>query len=168
LDQDFGFFPHVTRSNTTSKNALEIMAQCNLANPQIYYVMRSYLTRHGNGYMPGESEMILKNNEMETNRQHDWQGKFRTGYHSKHLLTYSLDCDSLQHKQQKYSRNLVISCLDQTDGKIMLDDKAMDMEEFLHDQLPFDPVEVFYSEDGISLKKEDDLSKTDYSFKILN
>jgi adenylosuccinate synthase len=160
LDQDFGFFPHVTRSNTTCKNALEIMSQCNLADPEIYYIMRSYLTRHGNGYMPGETEITLKNAEMETNVQHDWQGKFRKGYHSYRLLSYALDCDELQHKQLNPARNFVVSCLDQTDGKILVDDKAVELKEFLNHNLFSKANLILTSEGGVTLKEYKSNAKT--------
>ncbi len=73
LDMDFGFFPNVTRSNTTTKNALQI----HQAN-EVYYVTRSYLTRHGSGFLPNEQLLNLKNNQNETNKSHEFQGEFRT------------------------------------------------------------------------------------------
>ncbi len=106
LDMDFGFFPNVTRSNTTSKNALSIV-DCD----EIYYVTRSYLTRHGAGFLPGEKEMVILNNEMETNVQHEYQGKFRTAELNTELINYALECDNNFSKGKK--KNLVITCTDQ-------------------------------------------------------
>lgn len=107
LDMDFGFFPNVTRSNTTSKNALSMYADC-----EIYYVMRTYLTRHGNGWMPNEGQEIsLINNENETNKSHKYQGEFRTAPHDVDLINYALTCDSNFSKGLK--KNLVITCNDQ-------------------------------------------------------
>lgn len=106
LDMDFGFFPNVTRSNTTSKNALQMAP-----NSEIYYVMRSYLTRHGNGYMPNEEVLPLINNDEETNKSHAYQGEFRTAKHDIGLLNYALQCD--YNFSKNCVKNLVISCMDQ-------------------------------------------------------
>ena len=50
LDQNFGFFPHVTRSNTGTKNILKMGF-----SPEIFLVTRAYLTRHGNGPLTNEN-----------------------------------------------------------------------------------------------------------------
>jgi len=106
LDMDFGFFPHVTRSNTTSKNALSIAK-----SEEVYYVTRSYLTRHGNGPLLGESKLHLLNNENETNKSHMYQGEFRTAPLNTELINYALLCDS--YFSHGLKKNLVITCLDQ-------------------------------------------------------
>jgi len=106
LDADFGFFPNVTRSNTTTKNALTLYPA-----QEVYYVTRSYLTRHGNGFMPNERTLNLINNENETNRSHKYQGEFRTGVLSPELLNYALTCDGNYSSGLK--KNLVITCMDQ-------------------------------------------------------
>ena len=106
LDMDFGFFPNVTRSNTTSKNALQMYGA-----DEIYYVTRSYLTRHGNGFMPGERKLNLFNNELETNVKHEYQGEFRTAELDIDLMNYALQCDNNYSAGLK--KNLVITCNDQ-------------------------------------------------------
>jgi adenylosuccinate synthase len=110
LDQDFGFFPNVTPSNTTSKNVIEIIGEDD-DHLDIYYVTRSYQTRHGNGFMSNETPLLLKNNEKETNRSHEFQGNFRIGKLDIDLLNYSLECDSYFSKHA--NRHLVITCIDQ-------------------------------------------------------
>lgn len=111
LDQDFGFFPNVTRSNTTSKNALEIYPP-----NEIYYVTRSYLTRHGDGFLPGEKKLSLKNNENETNIKNEFQGEFRKAELDMSLFNYALQCDgNFSHGLRK---NLVVTCMDQYDTDI--------------------------------------------------
>lgn len=113
LDMDFGFFPNVTRSNTTSKNALKIIHQFDLPQPEIYYITRSYQTRHGNGFMTNEnSKPLLINNEKETNVIGGWQGKFRIGAMDIDLINYAIKCDSNFSKRCR--KNLVVTCLDQT------------------------------------------------------
>lgn len=106
LDMDFGFFPNVTRSNTTTKNIY------NISNLQeVYYVTRAYLTRHGNGYFPPERELNLKNAENETNTNDGIQGVFRKTDLDVDLINYALMCDG--NFSTTVSKNLVITCMDQ-------------------------------------------------------
>lgn len=126
LDQDYGFFPNVTRSNTTSKNALEILRGLSgVALGDIYLVTRSYLTRHGNGYMPEgklDVKSMLRNNGMETNVSHDYQGNFRIQELNTELLNYAIQCESIH--SGNISKNLVVTCTDQFEIDIhMLMDK---------------------------------------------
>lgn len=129
LDMDFGFFPNVTHSHTTSKNALEIIKKENLPTPDIYYVMRSYLTRHGNGYMPNESNKLCF--EDKTNITHPYQGVFRQGYHFYELLQHALGIDSIYAGNNPNKKNLVITCLDQTNDLILIDNKCISLFDFL-------------------------------------
>jgi adenylosuccinate synthase len=118
LDMDYGFFPHVTRSNTTSKNAMEILNKdLNLKdfNIYIYYVTRAYQTRHGNGPMIGKPLSIeyIKDNPDETNVT-NYQGVFRKDVLNLDLLKYAIDCDKQFHINiSTHSIFLVITCLDQ-------------------------------------------------------
>lgn len=127
LDQDFGFFPNVTPSNTTSKNALEIISRIvgnhAIIDLNIYYVTRTYQTRHGNGFMSNEKTLDIKNNENETNRPHEFQGNFRMGDLDPSLINYAITCDMSYHDQllnlirtgkvAEIKRNLVVTCADQ-------------------------------------------------------
>lgn len=108
LDQHFGFFPNVTRSNTTSKNMWE-MSNLN----EIYYITRTYQTRHGKGYMSDTGKPNLKNFENETNKSHEFQGEFRTAYLDKELLKYALTCDLNFGENRYVKRNLIVTCNDQ-------------------------------------------------------
>ena len=129
LDMDFGYFPNVTRSHTTSKNAMQIIQDCNLPHPQVYYAMRSYLTRHGNGFMPNESGGVSF--EDKTNVSHAYQGEFRQGYHSIEQLRYALNCDAAYSGYDHRCKNLIISCLDQTKGMVLADLDELEIDEFL-------------------------------------
>lgn len=117
LDMDFGFFPNVTRSNTTSKNAFEL----SLTNymTEVYYVTRTYATRHGNGLFLPEEDLKLVNNENETNKSHEYQGKFKKSRLALDLMNYALKCDS-NFVPEYVKKNLVITCMDQF--KINVDD----------------------------------------------
>lgn len=69
------FFPHVTHSNTGMKNVEKLCAQAGITQKEIYYVSRTYLTRHGAGPLPGEDSDL--HYEDETNRPNQFQGKLR-------------------------------------------------------------------------------------------
>jgi adenylosuccinate synthase len=134
LDMDFGFFPNVTRSNTTSKNAMDIIQKEQLPLPDIYYVMRAYLTRHGNGYMPNETAELCF--EDKTNTTHPWQGKFRQGYHATDLLQHAMHIDSVYTGNEVGRKKLVITCVDQTGEMIYIDNKQVPLFDFLETPLP--------------------------------
>ena len=113
LDQHFGFFPHVTRSNTTSQNAIEMIKNSELKDAKIstYYVSRCYLTRHGNGPFPENGSVELINTANETNVENDWQGIFRTSKLDFSLIKHALSCDEIYNFKSK--KHLIFTCLDQ-------------------------------------------------------
>lgn len=122
LDMDFGFFPNVTRSNTTSKNALEMVNEMGLSLVDIYYMTRAYATRHGNGYFSGEEHahqyLHLKNNEHETNVKNEYQGEFRKAPMDIRMIDYALNCDN-HYSKHINSKKIVITCCDQIDTNNM-------------------------------------------------
>ena len=127
LDMDFGYFPNVTRSNTTSKNAMEIIKQNHLPKPTIHYALRSYLTRHGKGHMPNESTDFKF--EDLTNKSHPYQGEFRFGYHSLEQLHYAFNVDSIFSNGCK--KKLFLTCLDQTDDEIYVENGKSTISNFI-------------------------------------
>ncbi len=115
LDFNFGQRPYVTKSNTTSENALAILRR-NFTPKDIeinvVYVTRAYLTRHGEGpFRTATPPIKLKNVSHETNIINEYQGKFRIGYLDFSLLNYAIKCD--QKYSKKLSKHLFITCLDQ-------------------------------------------------------
>jgi adenylosuccinate synthase len=117
LDTDYGFFPHVTRSNTTSKNAMEIINKLGITvdknSVRTYYVTRAYQTRHGNGPMTNEGMDIsyIKENPLETNINGGFQGDFRKSPLDLDMLKYAFECDRYHNPLSR--KNIVITCLDQ-------------------------------------------------------
>lgn len=111
LDRDHGFFPHVTRAHTTSKNAKEMIERNGWDTPEIYYVTRPYLTRHGNGPMGPIVPVELKNTEGEINVTNPWQGEFRTSIFNRQLFDYAISCDPYSYLPY----NVVITGLDRVD-----------------------------------------------------
>lgn len=99
LDMDNGFMPHCTPSRV----GLNGIDEKYLNNANVYLVMRSYLTRHGNGFNPKDEEIVRKNykNLFEaSNFDHGPQGKFKIG-----LLEHRLIRDAfVRHKLDNYYR----------------------------------------------------------------
>jgi len=110
LDQHCGFFPHVTRSNTGTKNILEMAL-----DPSLYLVTRAYQTRHGNGPMSNEEiPHNIIDNPKETNITHEFQGEFRKSILDLSLLKYgAMRDDGIRRSRNK---TLVITCCDLIDG----------------------------------------------------
>lgn len=76
LDQDNkDSWPHVTHSKTGLHNAQILCRQLGIDKPEVYYVSRTYLTRHGAGPLPGEDPAMSYNDN--TNMVHPYQGYLR-------------------------------------------------------------------------------------------
>lgn len=127
LDQDIGFFPHVTRSNTGTKWIKEY-------DPICYLVTRAYQTRHGNGPMSNEGipHNIMLNPD-ETNKQDEYQGRFRISLLDVDLLEYAIIKDNIDLSNAV----LCMTCLDHIKndcrftyhGEIV---ECANAEEFVH------------------------------------
>lgn len=117
LDQHYGFFPNVTRSDIVPKEAVD----------EYYLVTRGYLTRHGEGPMPGQftDEDFVEVNPHEVNVGGGPQGDFRRGYLNIDLLKYAVDRLRMeQHGDAIF--NLVVTCLDHMEKFIyMKNDKPV-------------------------------------------
>ncbi|MEL7221344.1 MAG: adenylosuccinate synthetase [Bacteroidota bacterium] len=112
LDMDHGFFPHVTRSRTSSCQALELIRRNGLPKPELYYVTRAYQTRHGNGPLTNETlALSLKPTPLETNQYNEWQGEQRRSVLDAEMLNYALQCDA--NYAGGHEKHLVVTCLDQ-------------------------------------------------------
>jgi adenylosuccinate synthase len=114
LDQTFGNQPYITKSNTTSKNAIQLLAKHSkaLIATEIFYVTRCYATRHGAGPFSQSSVVpALINNTRETNVNNIYQGDFRVAVIDADRLQYALSVDA--QFSDHCSKNLVITCLDQ-------------------------------------------------------
>ena len=108
LDQYYGFFPYVTRSDTGTKN---ILALCGDSRPEIFLITRAYQTRHGRGPLSNEKlPHNIKENPLETNRRNRFQGEFRRGLLDLSLLDYAIQRDRMIAADSE--KSLVITCLD--------------------------------------------------------
>lgn len=135
LDQNIGFFPHVTRSNTGSKNILELNTYpYGTSELEYFMVTRAYQTRHGNGPMTHFEDFChIIANPLETNVSNKFQGDFRVSLLDLDLLEYGMKKDGMVYKNKIES--LVITCLDQLEdyyfvykGKVV---KCFDEKDFI-------------------------------------
>jgi adenylosuccinate synthase len=69
------FFPHLTRSRTGMNNVRILCEQAKIDDIDIYYVSRTYMTRHGAGPLPGEDPRMKFFDD--TNLPHPYQGSLR-------------------------------------------------------------------------------------------
>lgn len=154
LDMDYGFFPNVTRSNTTSKNAMKLIKKWGLSENTIntYYITRAYQTRHGNGFLLNENldNSRIKINPNESNLNTGTQGIFRRSILDLNQLQYAISCDEVDNL--KSNKNLVITCLDHVDGiiPITIDSKIHTLKpDELGSMLDINHVLCSYSDKGI-------------------
>lgn len=113
LDEDHHFFPHVTRSKTGSINASEILKNISVDEMEVFYCTRTYLTRHGAGPLPFETDgKIYENIQDATNIPNDFQGSIRFAPINLDLLKESIQND-IAKSSVKIIPSLAVSCVDQ-------------------------------------------------------
>jgi len=127
LDMDYGFFPHVTPSNTGMQNVVEMLGPSyREENIETWLVTRAYSTRHGHGpFLPRAfaNDTYEIKNPHEKNGDGGPQGKFRTGPLSLDLLRYAVNKDA--YLRQFGVDNVVVTCRDLMQGKTLVIDKGV-------------------------------------------
>ncbi len=90
LDQQYGFFPHVTRSNCTFENAEELLREAEFEGTvNRVGLLRAYGTRHGAGpFVTEEPRIEIPPCHNATNV---WQGAFRQGWFDAVSARYALE-----------------------------------------------------------------------------
>lgn len=119
LDQaNRGDFPHLTPSSTGAHFIHEDIESLG-ARADLFYVSRSYLTRHGNGPMDGEvfKEQINPDIVDLTNQPNEWQGKLRYGRIDTTKLFKRIKGDADKYNCDK-TINLVYTHLNYTKNKL--------------------------------------------------
>jgi adenylosuccinate synthase len=118
LDQNRGWFPHVTRSNTGIRNVLALVDRLGIDDLDVYYLTRPYTTRHGAGPLPHELSYLPYRGIIDkTNRPHTYQGTLRFAWFDADLF-----CDTILRdladgaRRFKLRPHIAMSCLDQIDG----------------------------------------------------
>lgn len=116
LDQEYGVFPHVTRSNTGFRNISQLLKGLGVFNDvdvDVYYISRCYNTRHGAGVLPYQNEeltgVMFKD---ETNIPNDFQGVIRTAPIDFDSISKATLWDSVSYNS-KTRHKYVLTCCDQ-------------------------------------------------------
>lgn len=119
LDQERGWFPHVTRSNTGLKNVVSLI-KGTTQKLNVHYITRSYLTRHGAGPLPNElSTLPYKQIIDHTNVTNPHQGSLRFSWFNINLLKSFIHADlEAVPEGLKVNPKLALTCLDQIDDSI--------------------------------------------------
>lgn len=128
LDQDMGYFPHVTRSHTGLRNVGALIESAGITSLDVHYVLRPYLTRHGAGPLPGELPGPPWPGIVdETNIPNAWQGSLRFARINLDLLRRTVTRD-LQHARLpahvELRKHIAVTCLDQVDGGVRFVDEG--------------------------------------------
>lgn len=89
LDEWYGFHPYTTWSTCTHENAYRLLTYLPPMRVTRLGVIRAYMTRHGPGPFPTESEAPQGFSEPH-NAYGEWQGAWRTGHLDLVLLRYAL------------------------------------------------------------------------------
>ena len=106
--------PHLTTSNTGTKNALEILDNLGYHGPiEVFYMCRVYMTRHGVGPFPHElSGIPYEKFEDKNNVPNQFQGSLRFSYMDYNVLAKAINKD-LVNLPSTSTVNVVFSCIDQ-------------------------------------------------------
>ncbi len=75
LDEHYGRFPHVTRGRTGAIRAVALASAVGITDPELVYVSRAYVTRHGAGPFPNEESSLRYHDD--TNVTNQYQGPLR-------------------------------------------------------------------------------------------
>lgn len=125
--QNRGDFPHLTPSSTGTFN---LMGDKFDSTPELYYVSRTYMTRHGAGPMEAECTKEDINPKIidKVNHPNEWQGSLRFGHLDIDTLYQRVQNDSL-YLPVKPKINLVFTQLNYTDGKLDTTKGRIDIEK---------------------------------------
>ncbi len=153
LDRDnMEYYPHLTPSYTGLTNVIELLqgdpigkksettadfTQGIFGELEIIYVTRTYVTRHGIGRLDNECTKDAINPRMvdKTNVPNMWQDCLRYGKHPQGEAFWKYidkDLSILEKGQYAQKPKLIVyvNHLDETDGKVLFENKAMEFDEF--------------------------------------
>lgn len=136
------YMPNVTASKTGSANIVALLKEWDIevsaSNTEVCYVTRSYVTRHGAGRLDFEITAIdIPNHiEDETNIYNKWQDNLRFAYHpgdSTEFFKYIKK--DMENFDKLPSISLMVTHLNETEGKLLCVDGYKEIDEILEDNL---------------------------------
>lgn len=129
LDETYGFHPHNTWTDVSFSNALEDLKGFN-GNIKKIGVIRSYMTRHGDGPLVTEDKSLVR--EEKHNKINAWQGGWRLGHLDLVAIRYAIE----------YGRGideLIITHFDKIEkvNKVCIDYTGIDKEFYENGRIKF-------------------------------
>ena len=128
LDQtNMDDFPHITPSSVGMHNITHDINKLN-CTPELFYVSRTYMTRHGAGPMEFEcnKEDINPSIVDNVNQPNEWQGSLRFGRIDLNTLYQRIQKDAATYNNNS-NINLVFTQLNYTDNKIETNNGRVDI-----------------------------------------
>lgn len=124
LDQDYGLFPHVTRSNTGFRNIGKVLKRFSLFNEvpvTVDYMTRCYTTRHGAGLLPYERDTPAGITvDDSTNVFNQYQQNLRFAPLNLYAINEAIEWDKKSHPSNTFI-NRIVTCCDQIMGNVWND-----------------------------------------------
>jgi Adenylosuccinate synthase len=121
LDQDYGAFPHVTRSNTGMKNMAVVAREAGIGRINATYMTRAYATRHGAGPFAYEDISTPWLSMVDpTNQPNDWQGTIRTAPLDLDAVSAAVTRDLALTDGVEVKASVGVSCVDQVDEQMQI------------------------------------------------
>ncbi len=120
LDQARGAFPHVTRSYTGLRNALDVALEAGIGQLNVYYATRTYMTRHGAGPLLHECAAPPYDGIVDaTNVPNAYQGALRFALPDiNQFLAAVRDDLSDAPATLDVRRHIAVSCMDQVGARL--------------------------------------------------
>lgn len=138
LDQKFGIMPYCTPSNTTCQNAVEIINKLEKEETRNIFVIRPYITRHGNGPIPSMKDVIEVNDP--NNKFNEFQKTMRCIKFDSKLLEHVVIVNSI-YRVPGSSNMLYLTHSDETNDSFF---KDFDLSMFNRVYKSFYDSSIFY------------------------
>jgi adenylosuccinate synthase len=134
LDQTLGAFPYVTRSHTGLPNVVALASELGFDEVEVFYTLRSYVTRHGAGPLPHELPAPPYDGIVDlTNRPNPFQGTLRFALSDPAASADVIARDLMRVAGSGVSitPSLAVTCLDQLDGPVRCVGGDLDPDAFV-------------------------------------
>lgn len=91
IDYHYGFWPHVTKTDTTMRNAENLLnPHAQAADIERIGILRAYNYRHGPGPFVSEDDSLRRTLPETHNKYTDWQGDTRAGWLDLPAIRYAI------------------------------------------------------------------------------
>ena len=147
-------YPNLTPSSTGSNYLYNLINNTPTdISIEVCYVTRSYMTRHGAGFLPYEKNKVELKKEIfdNTNQPNEFQGELRYGLIDTKKLIDRINKDFSKYKR-KVTKSIAVTHLNYSDGKIFgVKDNKIKMEDIEIFKKDFDNIYGSYKKDSLQL-----------------